>query len=416
MVSLAGVPFPYNVTTMPTVPSDLKGSWIEGALGNYKNDGTVTSVQKLIDIAVAFKTQRNVPVYCGELGVFMQNSNNADRVAWYQAVRTYLEQKNIPWTMWDYKGGFGLFKKDSNELFNYDLNVPLLQALNFNIPQQQVYVKRPQTSNLILYDDYIGEGIINASYHTGGVLNFYSQTNPEDGKYCLYWTGVQQYDAVGFDFKPDLDLSSLKIHDFELVFQLKGKSPTAKFDMRFIDTKASNTDHPWRMGITIDNTFAPFDGQWHEVRIPLKNLLEKGSWDNVWYDPQGQFDWTSVDRFEIVPESQPLGGIEFWYDDIKIAGKDFVTSIERKTEPTVSYFPNPFTNKITIQYSQPSNVTVFNQLGTSIKMLADEVLINGRLQVEWDGKSENNYPASAGIYFIKVTSASTTEVVKVMMK
>src|ERR1035437_1754568 len=129
MGSLAGVPFPYNAATMPSVPSDLVGTWVAGGLSNYINDGTVAKVRALIDIAVAFKTARNADLFCGEFGVYNLNSPDNDRTYWYGQVRSYLESKGIAWTTWDYQGGFGLFKKGSNEQFEYDLNTPLVSTL-----------------------------------------------------------------------------------------------------------------------------------------------------------------------------------------------------------------------------------------------------------------------------------------------
>jgi endoglucanase len=114
MELLAGVPFPYDAAKMPACPTVLKGTWVESSLNNYMNDGTVAKVKSLIDVAVNFKTARNVNIFCGEFGVYMLNSSNDDRVLWYDTVRNYLEKKGIPWTMWDYKGGFGLFKKGSS--------------------------------------------------------------------------------------------------------------------------------------------------------------------------------------------------------------------------------------------------------------------------------------------------------------
>ena len=90
MVSLANVPFPYNASTMPAVPSDLVGTWVGSALNNYKNEGTVAKVKSLIDIAVAFRTARNIKLYCGEFGVYIPNSKNTDRCFWYSEVRKYL--------------------------------------------------------------------------------------------------------------------------------------------------------------------------------------------------------------------------------------------------------------------------------------------------------------------------------------
>ena len=45
--------------------------------------------------------------------------------------------------MWDYHGGFGLFNDGSNGLFDFDLNIPLVKALGFNVPQQANYEKKP---------------------------------------------------------------------------------------------------------------------------------------------------------------------------------------------------------------------------------------------------------------------------------
>jgi hypothetical protein len=42
--------------------------------------------------------------------------------------------------------------------------------------------------------------------------------------------------------------------------------------------------------------------------------------------------------------------------------------------------------------------------------------VNGKFLTEWDGKTENNYRVSAGIYFIQVSSRSSTEVIKVVAK
>jgi endoglucanase len=133
MVPLSGVPFPYD-SILPPCPAELKGTWIESGLNNYKNEGTAANVQKLLDIADSFEKSRHVKLYCGEFGVYMLNSPDSNRTYWYKIVREYLESKNIAWTIWDYKGGFGLFKKGSNELFDYDLNIPLVKALGFYAP------------------------------------------------------------------------------------------------------------------------------------------------------------------------------------------------------------------------------------------------------------------------------------------
>jgi endoglucanase len=322
MEPLADVPFPYDAAQMPQLPNALKGSWIESAFNNYGNEGTIESVKALIDIAEQFKNARNVPVFCGEFGVYIPNSNNDDRVYWYEIVRQYLEEKNIPWTIWDYHGGFGLFEEGGNDLFEHDLNVSLLEALALNVPEQTEYVQKPDSIGSMIYSDYIGKQIFSSHYSGEGNVDFYDNAKPNNGKYCMYWTDATQYNTIGLDFVPNKDMSVLVAQDFALDFMVRGSAP-ATFDMRFLDTKTeASEDHPWRMRITIDENTIPFDSRWHHVHIPLKDFTEQGTWDNEWFPPEGKFDWTAIDRFEIVAENDDLKDVKLWVDNIHITDMD----------------------------------------------------------------------------------------------
>lgn len=132
--SINGVPFPYASGTSIKIPTSASGTWLEEAIKTYPTDGSVENMKAMIDIAVEFQRARNVPIFCGEFGVYMKSSAEDDRVFWYEEVRKYFNEKNIPWTMWDYKNSFGLFTKGSLERFDQDLNVPLLEALEFKVP------------------------------------------------------------------------------------------------------------------------------------------------------------------------------------------------------------------------------------------------------------------------------------------
>ena len=86
---------------MPARPAELAGTWVNGTYNKYPKEGNVAKVRQLIDIAVAFRTDRKVNIFCGEFGVYMKSSKDADRVYWYSEVRKYLEETGIPWTIWD---------------------------------------------------------------------------------------------------------------------------------------------------------------------------------------------------------------------------------------------------------------------------------------------------------------------------
>ncbi|TFG48629.1 MAG: hypothetical protein E4H40_04350 [Candidatus Brocadiia bacterium] len=153
-----------------------------------------------------------------------------------------------------------------------------------------------------------------------GELNCYDQIDPMEGSYCIYCTGLAQYNSIGFDFWPDRDLTRLVQEGYSLEFWVRSDSPGSKFDVRFLDTKTDDpADHPWRMRKTIDEKNATWDGQWQFVRIPLRDFTEHGSWDNnTWFGPQGRFDWAAIDGFQIVTEHHDFKDKQFWFDDIRI--------------------------------------------------------------------------------------------------
>lgn len=425
MANLTGVPFPYKASAMPHIPNDLKGTWVEGALNNYANDGTIAKVKQLLDIAIDFKTTHEVPVFCGEFGVYMPNSDNSERVVWYEIVRSYLEEHDIAWTIWDYKQEFGIFNKNSNELFDYDLNVPLLKALGFNVPPQMEYEERPLTSGFVLYDDFMGEGIQASSHITNGSLDYYNANGPKEGQYNIYWTGADQYDAIGFSFRPVVDLSLMPQNDYVLSFWVRGNLPGTSFDIRFVDTKTSATDRPWRMGLTIDEAMVPWDGEWHQISIPLGDLEEKGAWDDEWFEPEGKFDWSAIDQFEIVAEHGSMEDVMLYFDDIRISGEEIeipdpITGLGKKENHSVFYlYPNPssgFTNiAFSLSKSGSVQLDIFNRQGQKVRTLIDENQAAGPKTIQWNGTDGNGQTVAAGLYFVRLITEDGIETEKLLV-
>jgi endoglucanase len=335
-----------------------------------------------------------------------------------------MEEKGIPWTMWDYQGGFGLFKKGSNELFDYDLNVPLLESLGMNVPPQLPFVKKPKTNGFIIYDDFIGEGIFDASYPGDGTLDYYNENSPQEGTKSIYWTDVDRYNAIAFDFKPDADLSLLESHDHVLEFWVRGNSPGVMFDIRFINSKASETDHPWRMGKTIDNRLADWDGEWHKIILPLSELEEKGSYDNAWFPPEGKFDWKAVDRFEIVAEHQALTGIDFWFDDIRVLGEevpyqDPVTDVDEGLNPfNCQVSPNPMKESVAIQFTLVKqadvHIDIYSTTGQKISTLAGDTFASGSHTISWYGDDCSGRHLPIGLYIIQMRTPDKFYITKLL--
>lgn len=405
MEPLRDVPFPYEASRMPELPNELQGTWIESAYDEYAQTGTVASVQELIDIAARFKTERQVPVFCGEFGVYIPNSDDSSRVFWYEQVRQMLEESNIAWTSWDYHGGFGFFKEGGTDLFEHDLNTALLEALGLTVPPQSAYVMQPDSAGFMIYTDYAGPQI-NTTSPNEGTVNFYSEAEPNNDQYCLFWSEAAQYNSLAFDFAPNKDLSELVEEGYALSFMVRGTDPALTFDVRFMDTKTGEDDRPWRMRMTVDETLVPFDRRWHPVYIPLADFTEQGAWDGEWFNPEGKFDWAAIDRFEIVAEQQAFGDARLWFDNIHITNadtaqvlvtteyNDIITAIPAADDVAVHVYPNPTQSTLIIRCPSPQPL--------------DGRLMNVSGKVVWaqtvSGTTELSVQhLPAGLYFLHLT-------------
>ena len=280
-----------------------------------------------------------------------------------------------------------------------------------------------------MYSDYLEPYIAESSYGTSQI-DYYNDQKPNNGKYCLYWTGGDQYSVVGMDFVPDKDLSLLKNQDYALDMFVRGDTPGTAFDVRFIDTKTGPDDHPWRMKTTINDALVPWDNRWHHVHIPLKNFVEGGSWDNnTWYNPEGKFDWTAVDRFEIDAEYFGMTGRKLWFDNIQITNLDTATVIDTtvlairpitagRNGLDLKVFPNPMKNYTEIQYKAVRGQKVFLMIsdlqGREMVRLENLNPAPGIQSIMWNGATETGAQAPPGIYICRILSGSSADMAKII--
>ncbi len=408
MDPIEGVPFPFNAMTMPGIPGSVVGTWVQTLFINYMTEGREERVRELIDIAINFRDQRQLPVYCGEFGVHIPNSNQDDRVHWYQVVREYLEANGIPWTTWDYHGGFGLYEDGGNGQFHHDLNVDLLEALGLEGPPQTVYVTRPDSVGFPIYTDLVEEDILSDGH--GGQQNFYQTQDPNYGSHCIEWKDAGQYNAIGFDFTPDRDLHQLVEEGYAIDLFVKSSQDQLAFDLRFMDTKTDADDKPWRMHYRIDDSQVQWDGNWQHLHIPLAAFTEHGAWDNGWFEPQGLFDWTAIDRLEISTEYGGINGF-LQIDHLVITNQDTATvqtttgTMNPDNEEILNLYPNPAYSLIQLDagVTRPVPYQIVNILGGVMQ----QGVVNGRQQLDLTA-----YPP--GPYFIHAQVNNSIETHKFM--
>jgi endoglucanase len=326
IASLAMVPFPADSARMPPTPAKLRGTWIEGALRVYAHDAAPAKLYSPLDRVVAFAKARDVPVFCGEFGVYMIQSPEADRVRWYQFVSDALDRRNIARTSWDYFGGFGMFNSIRGGNFYADLNTGVVSAMGFTPPPQRNQPAEPLKSGFTIYDDYPGREFSTGYWGADVDFSLYDARTAE-GEFAIRWGNAAQYDLFWFAFDHNGDLSNLAESGI-LELSARAEKPV-RFDLRFVNPESVSPSGkvdsiPWRIRYSIDETQLPPDGKWHTIRIPLSAMREHGAWINAkqeWMSPQGKFSWKNVGQLEFVAEDGDLKGRTVWFDEIKVREK-----------------------------------------------------------------------------------------------
>lgn len=52
--------------------------------------------------------EKGLNLYCGEFGIY-EKAPKADALRWYKDVIEVFDSLDIAWSIWDYKGGFGVY-------------------------------------------------------------------------------------------------------------------------------------------------------------------------------------------------------------------------------------------------------------------------------------------------------------------
>jgi endoglucanase len=318
LTSVRGMPWPPDSGPTPQVPLDLIGNF-EWQIRNYADIGSKAAVLEYIDKVVDFARERNVPVWCGEFGVFARNMpyTSPDRTRWYQFVVAAFNERSIPWTMWEYYGEFGIFTSDNwHADINTDLNADLARAMGFNhIPQIPRHV-HIHSAGFSIYDD---DTIPNIAFsHWGSHDHSFFDTQASDGRFAVRWGDAVQHGNIVFSFKRQVNLSQLASTNHILEFRAKA-SRASRFDVQFIMPE-NNSSTPWQMNYTVDEQLLPADGNWHTVRIPLRDMVESGAWvaaTEQFHTPRGAFSWNNIQSLMFIANHGAMPGT-VWFDSISL--------------------------------------------------------------------------------------------------
>jgi len=111
-----GVPYPATENSMSEVLKQIPDASHRYAMEHYWLDHwDAHRIRLQIDAAAAWGKDHHVPLLCNEFGAYRRVTEPASRMAWIHDVRTALEADGIGWTMWDYRGGFGVVWKEDGK-------------------------------------------------------------------------------------------------------------------------------------------------------------------------------------------------------------------------------------------------------------------------------------------------------------
>jgi endoglucanase len=119
-----GIPYPADEASMAGILKEVPDAANRFALEEYwldRWDGH--RIRVTIDEAAAWGHSNNVPLICNEFGAYREHTDAQSRMNWIKDVRTALDADGIGWTMWDYRGGFGVVWKDDGQPAKVDEKV-----------------------------------------------------------------------------------------------------------------------------------------------------------------------------------------------------------------------------------------------------------------------------------------------------
>lgn len=117
--------------------------------------------------------------------------------------------------------------------------------------------------------------------------------------------------------------------------------------------------------------------------------------------------------------SDNMGSAAVYDYEIRCSRGECSDSSPINREMSISSYPNPFNNAVSISYSISSSgvydLSVFDILGRRVKILTSGFLNAGENRVIWDGTDEYSRDVASGIYFARLQGEGDIESIKLFM-
>ena len=193
---LKGITFPYSKPV--TVPAKAVGTWIESAIKNYSNEGTVQNIINRLKKAKQWADDNKLPIYCGEFGSYNLISDIESRCQHARTIYNTMGLLDISGSWWEWDGGFTMLNNSNNlipcmqvAVATYDVksvlgNQSLIENQNLEIypnPSQDTVYFKGSNTEIKSYEivEFSGKLLVNQAVSN----NTISISNLNNGLYIL---------------------------------------------------------------------------------------------------------------------------------------------------------------------------------------------------------------------------------------
>ena len=138
----------------------------------------------------------------------------------------------------------------------------------------------------------------------------------------------------------------------------------------------------------------------------------------VMYVPKGPIlNWSDIELRQIVLSDLKTTafdeGMAYAADTVNFTVTETGIGLEPPSRLGLRASPNPFCSSASISFelSEPgyTSIQVYDLSGRVICLLNNSELASGEYSIQWDGRSRNGEPVSAGLYFCRIQSGDIAE-------
>ena len=310
---IKNVPFPYDASKMPAMPSEFKGTDFEENYKTYSAQGNEKFIGEKLMQVYSWALEKGKLLFCGEFGT-LTTCPTEERARWYKTVCDYFSAYGIAWTAWEYRGtsvpSFSIF--NGANIFESNLDVNLLNAMGLNLPPGY----ESGCPEVVYYDDDIPSWWTQDGKWPGyePKIDFACKENPYNGSLnCIRWDIDNIWAGLVMTTWPVADFTTQLKAGASLQFAIRTTDTIDKLVVRLTQYK-DGAKYQWRNMTeisTTDGQTTPYqfknDGKWHLISIPLEKLWVhgiqgQGEWKDAPDEGEEGFAWDCINHLEIVAE------------------------------------------------------------------------------------------------------------------